>query len=77
MGRFAESFVFNDLTSISFRENRERLPGASATLPLNFWKTVTDVRRFVKKKSIVLPGAPCLDRARRMRLLTESDMRLA
>jgi len=31
MGHFAEFFVFNDFSSISFRSNRVRLPGPQET----------------------------------------------
>jgi hypothetical protein len=80
MGHFAESFVFNGLTSISFRTNRElpesSVPGEARAAGLrSFWKTVTDSRWLVKTMSIFLNRAPRPStRALRIRLLTESDV---
>ena len=64
MDHFAHLFVFNDLTPFSFRLNRKRHPGPheTASRPCRSVLKNSSRRPRVKKKSIVLPGAPSLDR---------------
>ena len=65
MGYFPELFVFNGLTRFSLRMNRKRhtSPHETASQPLPpVLKNSNNARRSVKKKSIVLPSAPSLDR---------------
>jgi hypothetical protein len=66
MGHFAELLVFNDLTPffVSRESPTSSRPYETASRPAaKFWKTVTNICRFVKEKVDCLAGRPSLDPA--------------
>ena len=66
MGHFAELLVFNDLTPffVSRESPTPSRPYETASRPAaKFWKTVTNICRFVKEKVDCLASRPSLDGA--------------